>query len=78
MYNLPQTFLRDMGIDEASFDCLPEEMQQEQLMVLINQANNQAQQRPPDQPIDQGSENLVFLDSLDLATRAQVLIEATP
>jgi hypothetical protein len=39
VFGLPQTFLRDAGIDEQSFDSLPEEFQQEQLMHLISQQN---------------------------------------
>lgn len=35
---------------------------------------NQANQGPPDQT----SENVAFLASLDMQTRAQVLLEATP
>lgn len=50
MLHLPQTFLRDAGIDMASFDCLPEDLQIEQLNLLlsqqniINQQNNSSQQ----------------------------------
>ena len=34
---LSQTFLRDFGVDEETFDCLPEDMQIEQLNVLMAQ-----------------------------------------
>jgi hypothetical protein len=97
IFGLPQTFLRDAGIDEESFDCLPEDFQQEQLMHLISQqnhrqnqpnnnansannANNANNAENPTQPQvqDLQSDNVAFLASLDIHTRAQVLIEATP
>lgn len=34
---LSQSFLRDFGVDEETFDCLPEDMQIEQLNVLMAQ-----------------------------------------
>ena len=102
VFGLPQTFLRDAGIDEESFDCLPEDFQQEQLMHFISQqnhplnrqnqpnnnnnansannANNSNNAENPTQPQvqDLQSDNVAFLASLDVITRAQVLIEATP
>jgi hypothetical protein len=93
VFGLPQTFLRDSGIDEESFDCLPEDFQQEQLMHFISQ-QNQALNRPNqaenpnnannpnsngNNPVaDLQNDNVAFLASLDIHTRAQVLIEATP
>lgn len=56
MLHLPQTFLRDAGIDMASFDCLPEDLQIEQLNLLlsqqniINQQNNSSQQANQNNP----------------------------
>lgn len=44
MLHLPQTFLRDAGIDVASFDCLPEDLQIEQLNLLLSQQNIANQQ----------------------------------
>ena len=35
--NLPQTFLRDVGLDEEFFDSLPEDLQQEQLLTFMAQ-----------------------------------------
>ena len=35
MLGLPQTFLRDAGIDISSFNSLPEDMQIEQLTLLM-------------------------------------------
>lgn len=86
--NLPQTFLRDVGLDEEFFDSLPEDLQQEQLLTFMAQQGATINSRPGgnannannplNQPQDLQSENLAFLDSLDPQTRAQVLIEATP
>jgi hypothetical protein len=48
MLGLPQTFLQDVGYDIATFDCLPEDMQIEELTILMNQqqirGQSQAQQ----------------------------------
>lgn len=82
IYGLSQTFLRDVGLDEELFDALPEDLQQEQLMTFMAQQgaslNRPNQPNQPNQPQDLLSENVAFLDSLDLQTRAQVLLEATP
>ena len=84
---LPQTFLRDVGLDEEFFDSLPEDLQQQQLMTFMaqqtanltrqNQGGNNNNPQP-NQPQDIQSQNLAFLDSLDPHTRSQVLLEATP
>lgn len=63
--NLPQTFLRDVGLDEQLFDSLPEDLQQEQLLTFMaqqgatinsrqnNSANNSNNaNNPPNQPQD--------------------------
>lgn len=67
MMGLPQTFLRDVGLDQEFFDSLPEDLQQEQLLQFMSQqgANlnrpnsnpnnpNQANQ-PNEGPVDQAS-----------------------
>ncbi len=40
MFGLSQTFLTDNGIDAESFDCLPEELQIDQITHYMNQAQN--------------------------------------
>lgn len=44
MLQLPQTFLRDVGLDEEFFDSLPEDLQQEQLQPYINQYRSNQRQ----------------------------------
>ena len=83
MMGLAQTFLRDVGLDEEFFDSLPEDLQQEQLLQFMSQQGGTINRRtsannPNQGPPDQTSENVAFLESLDMQTRAQVLVEATP
>ena len=83
MYGLPQTFLRDVNLDEQFFDSLPEDLQSEQLMTFMAQQGASLNPRGsnnnrPVEPTDLASENVLFLESLDQQTRAQVLLEATP
>ena len=85
MLGLPQTFLRDVGLDEEFFDSLPEDLQQEQLMTFmaqqgasLNRGGNNSSNPQANQPQDLQSENTLFLESLDAHTRAQVLLDATP
>lgn len=53
---LPQTFLRDVGLDEEFFDSLPEDLQQEQLLQFMSQQganlnrNNNPNNNNPNQP----------------------------
>lgn len=69
MMGLPQTFLRDVGLDEEFFDSLPEDLQQEQLLqfmsqqgATINRRNSNPNNNNPNQgPPDQTSENIAFL-----------------
>jgi hypothetical protein len=60
-------------------------LQQEQLLQFmaqqganINRRNSANNNNPNQGPPDQTSENVAFLESLDMQTRAQVLVEATP
>ena len=55
MLQLPQTFLRDVGLDEEFFDSLPEDLQQEQLLTFmaqqganINRQPNEGGNNPPE------------------------------
>ena len=57
MLGLPQSFLRDVGLDEEFFDSLPEDLQQQQLMTFMAQQGasiNRGGNRPnqPNQPQD--------------------------
>ena len=68
MLGLPQTFLRDVGLDEEFFDSLPEDLQQEQLMTFmaqqgasLNRGGNNGNNPQPNQPQDLQSENTLFL-----------------
>ena len=69
MFNLPQTFLRDVGLDEEFFDSLPEDLQQEQLVTFmqqqganVNRPNQGGNNNPQgNQPQDLQTENLLFL-----------------
>lgn len=77
---LPQTFLQDAGLDPQFFDCLPEDMQMQQITQYMRE---QEQMRAQNQINggNQGSslnDNAAFFASVDPALRAQLLLEATP
>lgn len=81
MLGLPQTFLKDVGIDEELFDQLPEDMQIEQLNHFIseqnraNNSNNNGNNNENRNPVvDIQSENAAFIASLDPQLRAQTLM----
>lgn len=67
-----------------AFDCLPEELQQEQLMEIIRQNRAPDRNPPPNRnPGQEGQqanqepadhENVIFLAGLDYETRIQVLL----
>jgi len=61
MFGLSQTFLIDNGIDAESFDCLPEELQIDQITHYMNQAQNRSainQLNQANQPPQQNINNL--------------------
>lgn len=50
MMGLPQTFLRDVGLDEEFFDSLPEDLQQEQLITFMAQQRANLNVNRPNEP----------------------------
>jgi hypothetical protein len=48
MLGLPQSFLRDNGLDEELFDSLPETIQMEEILLpMMGQGQQGRRERPP-------------------------------
>lgn len=78
---LPQTFLHDAGLDPQFFDCLPDDLQMEQITQYLRDQEQMRAQNQNNNGNPQASslnDNAAFFASVDPSLRAQLLLEATP